>query len=100
MFDLTIEQLLGKPTIHVPINFIVQEADEKTGKFWGVWQGQHPNLNQLRFGSVAVHQLLIADCFMRPQLVCESDAFKGCGVSHLATHAFMAVEKWNPIFER
>ena len=100
MLGLNIEQLLGKPTIHVPMNFIVQQADEKTGKFWGVWQGQHPNLKQLTFGSEAVHQLIMADAFIRPQLVLESNEFKGSGVACIATHAFAAVEKWTPIFKR
>lgn len=100
LFGFSVEQMLGKPTIHLPINMIVQEADAKTGKFWGVWQSQHENLNQLRFGSTMTHQLVIADCFIRPQLVLESDSFIGHGIASLAKSAFIDVEKWNPIFKR
>jgi hypothetical protein len=100
LYELNYEQLLGKPTLHLPINLIVQEADEKTGKFWGIWQAQHPNLHKIKFGSSAVHQLVIADCFLRPQLVFESNEFKGYGLAGLATNAFQATEKWNGIFQR
>lgn len=98
MFGISIEDMLGKPTIHLPINMIVQEASGN--KYWGVWQCDHPDVHQLKFKSQAVHQLIIADCFIRPQIVLESNEFKGGGAANLARHGFAEIEKWSPIFQR
>ena len=100
LFGLSVEQMLGKPTIHLPINMIVQEADAKTGKFWGVWQCEHPNAQRLTFGSDNTHQLIFGDCFVRPKLVLESNEFRGRGIASIATDAFMETDKWQPIFHR
>ena len=102
MFDgFTPDMLLGKPTIHVPFNFIVQNMEQ--GKVVGVFQTAAGD--PLLFGSKKTHQLIIGDAFFRPKLVFESNAFRGHGLSGLAMHAFMDMENWiegegNLLFER
>jgi|TARA_Y100000034_G_C6903283_1_gene418428 hypothetical protein len=98
LWGITPEQLLGTPTIHVPINMIVQRVDDT--KVWGVWQCQHENGQKLLWDSQKTHQLILGDCFLRPHLVCDSNEFRGSGVSNLATTAFQETEKWTPIFHR
>lgn len=100
LWGFSVEQMLGKPTIHVPINMIVQEADAAKGKFWGVWQCGHPNSQALTFGSVKTHQLILGDAFIRPNMVLDSNEFRGRGIASIAQQAFTEVELWNPIFHR
>ena len=100
MFGITAEQMLGVPTIHLPINMIVQEADAATGKYWGVWQCQHPNTERLLFDSKKTHQLILADAFIRPQMALDSNEFRGRGIAGIATQAFHEVDKWNMIYKR
>ncbi len=87
---LTPEMFLGKPTLHLPINMIIQ--DMGNGKVIGVFQTTQGEA--LLHGSAKPHQLIIADVFVRPQLVCESDSFAGDGFSSLATHGFVSADRW------
>lgn len=100
LFGFSIEQMLGTPTIHLPINMIVQEANAEQGKFWGVWQCSHPDAKRLTFDSDNTHQLILGDCFLRPNMVLESNDFRGHGATGLATGAFVETDKWKPIFHR
>ena len=92
----TPEMLLGKPTLHLPINMIVQQAadpdDDGNIKVAGVYQTHIGN--QLLYGSEKTHQLILADAFIRPRLVYDTNAFRGSGLSHLATSGFADIEKW------
>lgn len=99
MFDMTPEMLLGTPTIHIPINFILQKVGDEQ-KIAGIFQSA--NGKALEFGSHKCHQLVIADAFIRPQLVFETDELRGCGITSLYTSAWMEREKWQRglIFDR
>lgn len=90
MFGLTPSQLLGHPTLHLPINFIIQNVSD--GKVVGVFQTTAGN--ELLMGSTKTHQLMVADAFVRPQLVFESDEFQGYGISGLLKNAFLEHDKW------
>lgn len=100
LFGISAEQMLGKPTIHIPINMIVQEADAATGKYWGIWQCTSDSAKRLLFDSKATHQLIIGDAFIRPKMVLDSDAFKGRGISSIACDAMQETDKWNLIYHR
>jgi hypothetical protein len=96
---LTPEMFLGKPTLHVPLNLIVQNMSvEKNGTVIGVFQTSGGN--PLLMDSLKTHQLIIADAFIRPQLVFHSDEFSGSGVASLLQHGFIATEKWELLFKR
>jgi hypothetical protein len=90
MLDLTPDMLLGKPTIHIPFNLIAQNMGD--GKVIGVFQTTAGS--PLLWNSSKTHQLWIADAFIRPHLVFESDQFLGCGLNGLATDAFVSPDKW------
>jgi hypothetical protein len=106
MFGLDHEAFLGKPTWHLPINLIVQQAghpdNEGHIKVTGIFQTMMGE--QLMHGSDNTHQLVLADAFIRPRLVFESNAFRGDGLAHLAINGFVEREKWleqgRLIFER
>lgn len=89
-FGLSPEMLLGKPTIHIPLNLIIQKVEGD--KVVGVFQTSYGT--PLVHGSNKTHQLVIADAFIRPQLVFESNEFRGSGMSHLLTQGFIEQEKW------
>lgn len=98
LWGLSAEQILGRPTLHVPLNLIVQDMGE--GKVTGVFQTSAGL--PLLHGSRKTHQLILGDAFIRPQLVFESDAFRGSGLASLAMSGFIEHEKWigGLLFER
>lgn len=100
LFGLSVEQMLGVPTVHIPINLIAQKVSN--GKYWGIWQSQHPDVERLLYNSKKTHQLILGDAFIRPHLVVDSNEFRGAGGSHLATHGFAEIDKWGmePLFKR
>lgn len=100
MLGLSPEQLLGTPTVHIPINLIVQEAAGHDGKFCGVWQAAHPDVQRLLMESNKTHQLVMADAFIRPQMVCDSNEFRGDGLANIACNGFVDTDKWKPIWHR
>ena len=100
LYGFSVEQMLGKPTIHIPINMIVQEAKAEEGKFWGIWQCSHENAKLLTFDSKATHQLILGDAYIRPNMVLDSDAFVGSGISNIACNAMQQTDKWNRIYHR
>lgn len=98
VFGITHEHVLGKPTLHLPLNLIVQDAGE--GSVAGVFQTRDGS--QLLMGSKKTHQLILADVFIRPHLAFESDEFRGYGISNLFTTAWTESDKWAKglIFDR
>jgi len=105
LFGISPEQLLGRPTLHLPLNMIVQKAAHPTsddaGKVVGVFQTSAGQ--ELTFDSAMTHQLILGDAFIRPRLVFESNEFRGVGISHLLTSGFVETETWmknGPLFNR
>ena len=86
MWGLTAEDLLGRPTLHVPMNLIVQDVDGD--KVTGVFQSSGGSA--MKWESDATHQLINGDVFIRPQLVCETNAMRGWGLSNIACNGFVA----------
>lgn len=89
-FGLTPDMLLGKPTLHLPMNFIVQSYPD--GKTSGVFQTVSGK--PLTFDSKKTHQLILGDVFIRPRLVFESDHLKGAGISGIFTSGFTETDDW------
>ncbi len=87
---LTPEMFLGKPTLHIPINLIIQDMGD--GKVIGVFQTTQGDA--LRMGSTKTHQLMMADAYIRPQMVMESNNFRGSGLGYLCTDGFVDHNKW------
>jgi hypothetical protein len=97
MFDLSPEQLLGKPTLHLPINLIVQNIGE--GKVIGVFQTTQGT--ELLFNSDKTHQFISGDMFLRPHIVYESNHMRGMGLAGIARDGFIDSEWLNgQIFKR
>lgn len=84
------EDVLGRPTLHVPMNFITQ--DMGGGKVIGVFQTASGT--PLLHNSTKTHQLILGDVFIRPRVVYDTDAFRGAGMQVLTTNGFANLAAW------
>lgn len=87
--------MFGENAVHCGFNMIVQDAGD--GKIIVVAQSTSPRKGKqhpLQFGSKRTHVLCMGDIVVRPHMVFGSDAFRGSGLSHLITHAFVSPAEW------
>lgn len=82
--------MLGERAFHIPFNLIAQPMGD--GKVVGVFQTTAGL--PLLCGSSRTHVLLVGDMMFRPRLAFGSDAFRGSGLSVLATNGFAEPDKW------
>lgn len=85
--DFMTKAMFGMYAMHVPFNCIIQRAsdDPKRPVVTLLGQSAGPEASDLLYGSKATHQLILGDAVIRPHAIIESDAFRGCGLSALAT---------------
>lgn len=89
MVDYT-KAIMGEHAVHIPFNFIRQQADAERGLILGQETGI-----ALAFGAKMAHVLVKGDMIFRPRLVIESDMLIGCGAAAIITsNAFCDVSRW------
>lgn len=76
------KMIFGQHAVRVPGWLKVQNQGDGVVSFVGSSKN-----NALRFGSKRVHQLVIGELIIRPQLVVATDIFAGHGLGMLATDA-------------
>jgi len=86
--DVYTKAMFGCNAIQVPLNLIVQPVNESNTKVTGIFQGQHPNMAQMMFGSKRTHVLILGDAVIRPRLVIGSDHLTGEGLTSIASFGF------------
>ena len=86
--------MFGEHAFRVPMNFIIQGDTNNPNELAGVFQGRHPAMKQMLFGSKKCHQLILGDIVIRPHLVVESDAFIGMGINGIYKDGFRDLDKW------
>jgi len=74
-----VKALFGVHAIHAPVKLVVQEANE------GLYVAVLVTDTDLSFGSEKTHQLILGDVVVRPHIVVETNAFRGHGLTSLAT---------------
>ncbi len=82
--------MFGENAVHLPFNFVRQQAD----KTHGLILGQETGVN-LAFSSNAPHVLVKGDMIFRPHLVIESKHLVGIGAAGIITSSsFCDLAEW------
>lgn len=78
--------MYGENAVHVPAWMVIQDAGDGLVSFVGA--SRVPEPHPMRFGSERVHQLMVGELVVRPQMVTHSNARVGSGLSALASDPF------------
>ena len=85
-----VKVMFGENAVHVPFNFVRQEAGSDKGLILGQETGV-----KLAFGSKLSHVMVKGDMIFRPHLVIESEHPQGMGVSAIITSStFSDLQEW------